>query len=490
MSLESTIKNIQNQMRKDAGINGNAQRIEQLTWMLFLKIYDQMEQEWAFYDENYKSIIPEKYQWSNWAVDYKDGKALTGDELIEFIGDLFKALKELEINRNTPMRQAIVVEFFRDIHNDMKNGISVRKVLNYLEEIKLDRYDDRHALGDIYEQILKDLQGAKDSGEFYTPRPLTDFMAQRIKPQLGEKIGDFACGTGGFLTSALKILYEQVESVEDKEKYDSSIYGVEKKSQPYMLCVTNMILHDIESPNIYHGNSFNRKIKEYNDDEKFDVILMNPPYGGEEDDYIQNYFPKQFQSSETADLFLALIMYRLKKNGRAAVVLPDSLLFGSDNAKINIKKHLLENFNLHTVVRLPKGVFVPYTSIATNVLFFENTHKTEEVWFYRIDPPKGKKNFTKTQPLTAKYLEGLNEWWDNREEIIIDGVDKARKYSIKEIVDNEYDLDLCKFSEKTILNFESPEELIREYLIEKEALIKEMNESICEIKKLLNIREE
>lgn len=488
MTMDNFVDNIQDIMRNDEGLNGNAQRIEQMAWILFLKIYSILEKEWEIYESNYISIIPPELNWESWAVDYRDGNALTGDELIFFVNnDLFPILKNLEINENSTTRHIIVKEVFSGNGNYMKNGVLLRQVINIIDEINFDDYKNKHAFGNIYEIILKDLQNAKDSGEFYTPRAVTDFMAKKINPKLGDSIADFACGTGGFLTSTLKLLDSQINSVDDRVLYDNSIFGIEKKGLPYVLCITNMLIHGIENPNILHGNALSKNIKEYGEDEKFDIILMNPPYGGSEIDSIKHNFPINLRSNETADLFMALILYRLKQNGRCAIVLPDGFLFGTDNAKIEIKKKLLNECNLHTIVRLPPGVFAPYTPISTNLLFFDKTHKTEEIWYYRVDPPKGYKNFTKTVQLQEKHLVDLESWWDNREEIIENGYEKSRKYLIEDIIKNNYDLDLCKEEKDYFEKYNSPKELIDNYFLERENILKEMDSSMNDIKKLLDI---
>ena len=419
MSLNNLVKRLQDIMRNDAGINGDAQRIEQMVWILFLKVYDAKEEIWEFYDENYTSIIPEELRWRNWAVDHKDGKALTGDALLDFVnGKLFPTLKAIAIDENTPMSQIIVRTAFEDNNNYMKDGILLRQVINVIDEIDFEEYEDRHAFGEIYETILRSLQSAGNSGEFYTPRAVTDFMVQMIKPKLGESIADFACGTGGFLTSALKVLDAQVQTVEDRTVYSNSIYGIEKKALPFLLCATNMLLHDIDNPRIIHGNSLEKNVREYKESDRFDVILMNPPYGGNEKEGVKQNFPADLRSSETADLFMSVIMYRLKQNGRCAIILPDGFLFGTDNAKMAIKEKLLSEFNLHTVIRMPHSVFAPYTSITTNILFFDRTHPTTETWFYRLDMPEGYKNFSKTKPMKLEHFAPAIEWWDNCEEIL------------------------------------------------------------------------
>jgi type I restriction enzyme M protein len=311
-------------------------------------------------------------------------------------------------------------------------------------------------------------------------------MAQMIKPQIGEQVADFACGTGGFLTSWLKELQKQVKTTEDQEAFNNSIYGIEKKQFPYMLCITNMLLHDIDIPQVYHSNSLLRDVLDYTDDDKFDVILMNPPYGGNEKAEVKNHFPDDLASSETADLFMSVIMYRLKKKGRAAVILPDGFLFGTDNAKVAIKTKLLREFNLHTIIRMPHSVFAPYTSITTNILFFDNTKPTEDIWFYRLDMPDGYKNFSKTKPMKLEHFSPAIEWWNNREEINIDGFDKAKKYSAQEIADRNYNIDLCGYphEEEEIL---PPDELIRQYQEKRASLNADIDRILAEITSILGI---
>lgn len=473
-------------MRNDAGINGDAQRIEQMTWILFLKVYDAKEQLWEFHDEKYRSVIPEKYRWRNWAIDRKDGKALTGDVLLNFVNnELFPTLKSLDIQDDSPMSKIIVRTAFEDNNNYMKDGILLRQVINVIDELNFEAYNDRHAFGEIYETILKSLQSAGNAGEFYTPRAVTDFMAMRLQPKLGEKIADFACGTGGFLTSALKALDTQVKTPTDKNVYNNSVYGIEKKALPHLLCVTNMLLHDIDNPVIIHGNSLEKNVRDYKEADRFDVILMNPPYGGSEKESVKINFPADLRSSETADLFLSVIMYRLKKNGRAAVIIPDGFLFGTDNAKIAIKKKLLEEFNLHTVIRMPHDVFAPYTNITTNILFFDKTKKTRETWFYRLDMPDGYKHFSKTKPMKLEHFAPAAEWWNNRVEIAEDGFDKAKCYSLKELEQRSYNLDLCGFphEEEEIL---PPHELIEKYQTKRAALNADIDMILANIEKQLS----
>ena len=486
-NLSGFVKRLRDIMRNDAGINGDAQRIEQIAWMLFLKVYDEKEQDWEWDEENYTSIIPEECRWRNWAVDDHTGTALTGDKLLNFVNNtLFPTLKKLPVNAATPVKKAIVQTTFADANQYMKDGVLLRQVLNIIDELNLGDYEESHAFGEIYETILRELQSAGSSGEFYTPRSVTDFMAKMINPQIGEQVADFACGTGGFLTSWLKELAPKIKTTEDQKAYVNSIYGIEKKQFPYMLCITNMLLHGIDVPKIYHDNSLLKDVLDYTVDDQFDVILMNPPYGGNEKAEVKNHFPSDLASSETADLFMSVIMYRLKKNGRAAVILPDGFLFGTDNAKVAIKTKLFKDFNLHTVIRLPHSVFAPYTSITTNILFFDRTKSTDETWFYRLDMPEGYKNFSKTKPMELKHFEPAMEWWNHRIEISVDGFDKAKKFTADEIAARNYNIDLCGYphEEEEIL---PPKELIQQYQEKRASLNADIDRILKQITDILGI---
>lgn len=479
-NLGGLVKRLQDIMRQDAGINGDAQRIEQIVWMLFLKVYSAKEEEWELDDEDYVSIIPEEYRWQNWAHEEKQGDGLTGEDLLDFVNDMFKAFKELEVTSETPLKKSIVKTVFEDTNQYMKDGVLLRQMANELDAIQLNQYEEIHALGDIYETVLKDLQSAGHAGEFYTPRAVTDFMAKMIEPKLGEKMADFACGTGGFITSWLKELEPQIQTTEDRKSFSQSIYGIEKKQFPYMLAITNLLLHDIDEPRIFHDNSLAYNVLDYTEKDSFDKILMNPPYGGSEGEAIKNNFPEDLADSETADLFMSVIMYRLKKNGRAAVVLPDGFLFGTDNTKTAIKKKLMSEFNLHTIIRLPSSVFAPYTSITTNLLFFDNTEPTKEVWFYRLDMPEGYKHFSKTKPMKLEHFQPVMDWWKNREEIEVEGWPKAKRYTAEEIQEGGYNLDLCGFphEEEEILD---PLDLIQSYQEHRKELNAEIDRVLGEI---------
>ena len=499
-NLSGFVKRLRDIMRNDAGINGDAQRIEQIAWMLFLKVYDAKEQDWEFNEENYTSIIPEQCRWQNWAYDDKSGSAMTGDKLLDFVNNtLFPVLKGKDIKDSegnvliegvkvtaaTPIKKAIVQTTFADANKYMKDGVLLRQVINVIDELDLSDYEESHAFGEIYESILKELQSAGSAGEFYTPRAVTDFMAQMIKPKIGENMADFACGTGGFITSWLKELQKQVRSTADAQKYGESIYGIEKKQFPYMLCITNLLLHGLDIPRVYHDNTLLKDVLDYTDDDRFNVILMNPPYGGSEKAEVKNHFPNDLASSETADLFMSVIMYRLKEDGRAAVILPDGFLFGTDNAKVNIKKKLLSEFNLHTVIRMPGSVFAPYTSITTNILFFDRTGSTKETWFYRLDMPDGYKHFSKTKPMKLEHFAPVVEWWNNRQEITVDGFDKAKCITAQQLTEElGYNLDQCGYphKEEEIL---APMDLMQRYQEERASLNAEIDRVLADLSALL-----
>lgn len=500
MAVNNIVKRIQNIMRQDAGINGDAQRIEQMTWMFFLKVYDTQEETWEYKamkeKKTFKSIIPDNLRWRNWAIDNKDGEALTGDALLKLVNeDLFPSLKNLDVNRETPRSQSIVKEVFEDINQYMKDGVLLRQVINIINEIEFDDAEDRHMFGDIYEGILKELQSAGNAGEFYTPRALTDFMVKTLDPKLGETFGDFTSGTGGFLTSALNHLQPQIETTADGEKYQSAVIGQEWKPLPYLLSITNLLLHDVEAPNIRHCDSLGINVTDIKPEDKLDVIAMNPPYGGSTQSNIKSNFPMDMRSSETVDLFMVLIMYRLKKGGRAAVIIPDGFLFGADNAKLAIRAKLLKDFNLHTIIRLPGSIFAPYTGIATNIVFFNNEraegapegYSTKETWFYRLDMPEGYKHFSKTKSMKLEHTAPITEWWNDRKEIVADNDEKSRCFSVEELIASDCNFDRCKFpkEEEEVL---PPKQLLEEYYKKRKALEHQIDKTLQEIQDILGFK--
>lgn len=453
-NISATVKSIQDIMRQDAGIDGDAQRIGQLTWLLFLKIFDDRELEAELLDADYRSPIPDVFRWRTWAAP-REG--ITGDELLDFVNNkLFPTLKAFA-ESVTSGRGSVVGNVFQDAFNYMKNGTLIRQVVNKINEIDFNRSEDRHVFGDIYEQILKDLQSAGNSGEYYTPRAVTQFMVDMVDPKLGEKVLDPACGTGGFLTCAIEhVRSNDVKTPDDEAILQSTVRGVEKKQLPHLLCTTNMLLHGIDVPtNIVHDNTLARPLRDYTNKDRVDVIITNPPFGGTEEPGIKDNFPQAFRTSETADLFLVLIEHLLKDGGRAAVVLPDGTLFG-DGVKARIKEKLLTNCNLHTVVRLPKGVFNPYTPTATNILFFTKGQPTSEIWYYEHQYPAGYKNYSKTKPIRIEEFEAEKEWWNNRAES-----DVSWKVSIDEIKDG-WNLDIGN-PNRAAAEHRDPNELLKEY---------------------------
>ena len=435
MSISTTIKTIQDIMRKDAGVDGDAQRISQLVWMIFLKIFDDREEEYELLDDDYHSPIPEALRWRNWATD---SEGMTGDTLLDFVDNvLFKTLKDANTYQDKNPRGFVIKAVFEDAYNYMKNGTLIRQVINKLNEIDFNSSQDRHLFGDIYEQILRDLQSAGNAGEYYTPRAVTQFMVDMIDPKLGERILDPACGTGGFLTCALEhIKNKYVKTANDREKLHKLIKGVEKKPLPHLLCMTNMLLHGVEVPAISHDNTLSRPLRDYKPSDRVNVIITNPPFGGMEEDGIESGFPATFRTKETADLFLLLISHLLQDGGRGGIVLPDGTLFG-EGVKTRIKEKLLEECNLHTIVRLPNGVFSPYTGIKTNLLFFTKGQPTQEIWYYEHPYPPGYKSYSKTKPIRIEEFAPEKAWWDDRIES-----EFAWKVPIQVIKDNGYNLDI------------------------------------------------
>ncbi|ETI58636.1 N-6 DNA methylase [Marinomonas profundimaris] len=468
MSISSAIKSIQDIMRKDAGVDGDAQRLGQMSWLLFLKVFDAQEEELAFELEGaYKAPIPEEYLWHNWAAD---PEGITGDELLDFVNDdLFYDLKNLTAPIDLNPRGFVVKEAFSDAFNYMKNGTLLRQVINKLNEIDFTDSKERHLFGDIYEQILRDLQSAGNAGEFYTPRAVTRFIVDRLDPKLGETIMDPATGTGGFLACSFDHVKERyVHTTDDHQTLQKQIHGVEKKQLPHLLCITNMMLHGIEVPvQIRHGNTLNKPLSNW--DSNIDVIATNPPFGGTEEDGIEKNFPADMQTRETADLFLQLIIEVLSKptdsknGGRAGVVLPDGTLFG-EGVKTKIKKMLTEECNLHTIVRLPNGVFNPYTGIKTNILFFTKGQPTKDVWFYEHPYPDGVKNYNKTKPMKFEEFQTEIDWWGDEADGFASRVEtnNAWKVSIDEIITRNFNLDI-KNPYQEALESHDPEELLVTY---------------------------
>lgn len=441
MTVRTAVKSIQDIMRKDAGVDGDAQRISQLCWLFFLKIIDDQDQELELDRDDYRSPVPEAFQWRCWAAD---PEGLTGDRLLDFINDeLFPGLKSLSLEGANRQRRAVVRSVFEDAYNYMKSGQLLRQVVNKINEVDFNSLADRQHFGEIYEQILNDLQSAGNAGEYYTPRAVTEFMARMIDPKPGETLFDPACGTGGFLTCAMRHMRDTyVKTPEDEATMQAGLRAVEKKPLPHMLAVTNMLLHGVEDASfVRHDNTLARPYTSYDSSDKVDIVLTNPPFGGKEEDGIESNFPQNFRTRETADLFLALIVRILKTNGRAAVVLPDGSLFG-EGVKTRLKQHLMEECNLHTIVRLPNSVFRPYASIGTNLLFFEKGKPTEDVWFWEHKVPEGQKAYSMTRPIRLEHLSDCMHWWGGKDREGREENDRAWKVSAKDIAERGLNLDI------------------------------------------------
>lgn len=460
-------------MRKDNGASGDVQRIEQLGWMITLKIIDDKDAELELLQDNYVSVIPEELRWRTWAGD---SEGMTGDALKDFVDNkLFPGLQNLDISSGNK-RAVLIRDIFSGTNNYMKNGTIIRQVVNKLNEIDFNASEDRHLFGDIYETLLRDLQSAGNYGEFYTPRAITEFMTEIINPRLGERVFDPACGTGGFLTCAIENIRKQdVHSAEDLKQLEASIHGQELKPLPFMLCVTNLILHDIEVPNVLYTDSLNRVYTSIGAKDRVDVILANPPFGASVSDGVETNYPAQFRTTESADLFLLLMIRYLKNGGRAAIVLPDGSLTG-DGVKQRIRQEFLEKCNVHTIVRLPNSVFQPYASVATNLLFFTKGEPTKEIWYWEHKLPEGQKAYSKTKPIQKSEFDTLKTWWNNRAEN-----EQAWKVGIDDIKNNGYNLDIknpfVKEEEKTY----STEELLsmlHESFKKSDELITELSKTI------------
>lgn len=471
MFTPSTIKAIQDIMRQDIGLDGDTSRLSQMVWLIFLKILDDEDKALEIRKDKFIPTLPKKYQWSTWAGPM-DG--MTGDKLIEFVNnDLLPGLRNLPKGGNK--RTDITRMAFKDVYNFMRKGTLLKQVINKINEIDFNASKDRHAFNEIYERLLKGLQSAGNFGEMYTPRAVTQFIVEMVNPQVGESILDPAVGTGGFLVHALEHMRKQVKSVKEEQKIQESIHGVEKKPLPFMLLITNMMLHGIEEPvTMRRGNTLEKPLREYTDIDKVDCVVTNPPFGGTEEPGIETNFPKEFQTRETADLFLVLIIRLLKKHGRAGMILPDSILLG-EGMKTSLKKMLLEECNLHTIVRLPKNVFSPYTSINTNLLFFTKGEPTKEIWYYEHPYPEGKTSYSASSPISVIEFDAEKKWWNKREEN-----EHAWKVSIEEIKERNYNLDIK--NPMTVADvLESPVELLKTYHTRQ----KETKEVLEKIRKVI-----
>lgn len=475
MPIQNIIKAIQDIMRKDEGVDGDAQRLSQIVWMLFLKILDDREKQRELIDPKYKSPLPENLRWRNWAAN---PEGITGGELLDFVDNkLFKKLKDLTFDESEDPLGFVVREVFADTHNYMKSGTLIRQVINKFNEIDFNRADDRHDFNDLYEHMLKELQSAGNAGEYYTPRPLTRFVVEMVNPKLGEKILDPACGTGGFLIDTLEYIRKQeVKTQAQEKKLQDSIHGVELKSLPHSLALTNMILHGVEVPeHIVRGDMLSTPLREYSPKDRVDIIVANPPFGASVKDGVEKNFPLEFRTKETADLFLVLFMHLLKPSGRAGIVLPDGSLFG-EGVKSAIKKKLLEECNLHTIVRLPQGVFNPYAGVNTNLIFFEKGKSTKEVWYYQLPLPAGVKQYNKGNPIKHEEFDPIRKWWRSRK-----AGANAWKVSIKEIEERNYNLDFKNPNGLAAIEHKTPNELLAEILNKENQIIARLGEMKGEV---------
>lgn len=470
MAVSGTTKALKDIMRIDAGINGDAQYIEQITWMLFLKAFDFKEQEWETTEQDYYPVVPAEYRWSNWA---DDAEGITGDALLAHIDAMFSALRELDTSYDPKHRKWLIRSIMEGVNNFMKSGTLLRQVINKIN-VDIDFYSmpSGHLFNGLYETMLKDLQSAGKAGEFYTPRPVTHFIVDMVNPKLGETVLDPACGTGGFLTSVIDNF--TINTTEEYQILQRTIRGIEKKPFPFLLCVTNLIAHGIDVPDIRHDNTLRTPTTDYAAKDKVDVIVTNPPFGGAEEKAISQSVPLELRDTETADLFLVHMMALLKDGGRCGMVLPDGFLFGT-GVKAAIKKRLLEDCNLHTVIRLPKDVFAPYTNINTNLLFFQKGTPTKGIWYYRLEMPKGYKHFSKTRPMLPEHFQPVIDWWSNRVESEV-----SNFVPVEEIVAADYSLDFCGFPHDTeeIL---PPEQFIPQYLNEKAVLFARIEDVLARI---------
>ncbi len=441
-NVSNLVKTIQDIMRKDAGTYGDAQRLEQLGWMFFLKIFDDREKEMEVLRDSYKSPLPQHLRWCNWATD---AEGITGDALLDFVNNqLLPKLKAL--TGGGDKIAGLIRMAFEDANNYMKNGTLMRQVINKINGIDFNASDDRHMFGDIYEKLLKDLQSAGNAGEFYTPRAVTQFIVDQVNPRLGESLLDPACGTGGFLVCAIEHLRKQAKTEADERTLQDCFAGIEKKHLPHVLCMTNLLLHGIDVPsNVRHDNTLARPLRDWSPKERVDVVVTNPPFGGMEEDGIESNYPAEFRTRETADLFLVLLMKILRPGGRAGLVLPDGTLFG-EGVKTRIKEALLTECNLHTIVRLPNGVFNPYTGIRTNLLFFTKGAPTTAVWYYEHPYPAGAKSYNKGKPIRIEEFDEEKKWWgkpdkhghySKREE-----TERAWRVPIEQIKAGNFNLDL------------------------------------------------
>ncbi len=464
-NISGIIKSIRDIFRKDPGLSGDAQRIEQLGWMIFLKLFDDKDKEKELLDTKYKSPIPAELQWRNWA---EDDEGITGEGLINFVNNkLFPQLKNLTVAVDDKLG-IIIRQIFDGTNNYMKSGHTFRQAINKLNEIDFNSSKEHHVFNVIYEDILQGLAAKKDTGEFYTPRAVTQFLVDMVNPQLGEKITDPACGTAGFLVCAIEHLKKQVKTIADKQTLQETVTGSELKPLPFMLSVVNLITHDIAVPQITNGDSLSREYNSIRQKDRVDIIVANPPFGGVVGDGMETNFPLNYRTKESADLFLILFIQLLKDGGRAGIVLPDGSLTG-DGVKQRVRQKLLEDCNVHTIVRLPQSVFAPYATVNTNLIFFEKGKPTKEIWYYEHTLPEGQKAYSKTKPIRIEEFNPIKDWWNNRTESEV-----SWKVSMKTIIDRNYDLDI-----------KNPNKVVEEVVYDRKAIINKIEYNQSKISEIL-----
>lgn len=463
--LAAVIKSARDAMRKDAGLNGDLDRIPQLAWLLFLKAFDGLEENREVTDRDFRPAIEAPYRWRDWAAD---PNGATGEALLDFVnGKLFPYLRELSGTGSHDPRD-VLAAVFKETNNRMLSGYLLRDVVNKVNEINFASSDDIHTMAHLYESMLREMRDAAgDSGEFYTPRPVIRFIVQQVDPKLGEIVLDPACGTGGFLVEALEHIAPTVKTTNQRRSLHENLRGIEKKPLPYLLGMMNLVLHEVGQPNVVRGNALNKPITQISKAERVDVILTNPPFGGEEEKSVQSNFPADKQTAETAWLFLQLVIRQLKDGGRCGIVVPNGLLFG-DGVGARIKKQLLEECNLHTIVRLPDGAFAPYTDIPSNLLFFDKTGRTKEIWYYELPTPEGRKKYSKTKPIRYEEFADCQTWWTNRV-----ANERAWRVPIADFEAADYNLDLRNPNRADDLAHRPPAELLAELVaIERTILAK------------------
>ncbi|TVT07285.1 SAM-dependent DNA methyltransferase [Amycolatopsis bartoniae] len=463
-------------MRTDEGLNSDLERLPQLSWLLFLRAFDALEAEREITEVNYRPAIEAPYRWRDWAAD----PDFTGDDLLTFVNShlpddrdkpgLLPYLRSLSSDKADDPRN-VLSAVFQEIYNRMLSGFLLRDLVTKIDEIDFTSADDIHTMAYLYESLLKEVRDAAgDSGEFYTPRPVIRFMVEQSFLELGESILDPACGTGGFLLEAYEELEKKVRTVVQRRQLHKNLRGIEKKPQPYLMCMMNLVLHGIESPNVIRTNALVRMSDENNPASRVNVVLTNPPFGGEEENSVSQRFAEGYRTKETAWLFLQAVIDKLKPGGRCAIVLPNGILFG-DGVGIRIKEKLLRECNLHTVVRLPQGVFAPYTLIPANLLFFEKSGPTKDVWFYEILPPEGRKGYTKTKPMRYEEFADCAAWWGGKDRVSRIENGRAWRTSVADLTANGYNLDLTNPTAADDLAHRPPQELLADLVAtEREVL--------------------